>query len=191
MKSLLRIYRYTETLYKYQLQTRVIHVTNARYLRYKRQASRTPEDVRIVTFIASLIESSDFFGMFAKLCRLWRPNRRVFLWRDCQSDYRETALTSMPPLARKPHVSVHEEITTPQYILQKVRWKYRVSQSSTEPGDASALLNPLATPIPPMSPLNIMWLICGLFMGRSYCFAKSRNIWATARFVKWVVSSFL
>src|SRR5262245_34526017 len=27
-------------------------------------------------------------------------------------------------------------------------------------------------------------------MGRSYCFAKSRNIWATARFVKWVATGF-
>jgi hypothetical protein len=102
--------------------------------------------------------------MFAKLRRLWRPNRRVFLWRDCQSDYRATALTS-PPLARKPHVSVHEEITTPQYILKKIRWKYCVPQSSTEPGDASALLSPLATPIPPMSPLKYyvvnMWFIYG------------------------------
>jgi hypothetical protein len=86
-----------------------------------------------VTFIASLIESSDFFGMFAKLCRLWRPNRRVFLWRDCQSDYRATALTSTPPLARKPHVSVHEEITTPQYILKKIRWKYRIPQLPPNP----------------------------------------------------------
>src|SRR5262249_60702048 len=27
-------------------------------------------------------------------------------------------------------------------------------------------------------------------MGRSYCFAKSRNIWATTRFVKWFSTAF-
>src|SRR5215467_6259769 len=56
---------------------------------------------------------------------------------------------------------------------QKIRWNCRVSRSSIEPGGASAPYNPLAPP-----------------MGRSYCFAKSRNIWATARFVKWVATAF-
>lgn len=41
-------------------------------------------------------------------------------------------------LARKPLVSVNEGITTPQYILKKIRWNYRVSYPSTEPGGASA-----------------------------------------------------
>src|SRR5262245_38329384 len=81
-----------------------------------------------------------------------------------------------PPLgmvsAGKPRVSVHEGIKTPQYILKRFAGTAAFPALPSNPA-APLHLNPLAPP-----------------MGRSYCFAKSRNIWATARFVKWVATGF-
>jgi hypothetical protein len=37
---------------------------------YKRPSAQTPEGARLRTFIASLIESSDFFGIFAKVVQI-------------------------------------------------------------------------------------------------------------------------
>lgn len=75
--------------------------------------------------------------------------------------------------AGKPRVSVHEGITTPQYILKKDSLELPRFPLFHRTRRRLCTQNPLAPPV-----------------GRSYCFAKSRNIWATTRFVKWVVTPF-
>jgi hypothetical protein len=75
--------------------------------------------------------------------------------------------------AGKPRVSVHEGITTPQYILKKDSLELPRFPLFHRTRRRLCTQNPLAPPV-----------------GRSSCFAKSRNIWATARFVKWVVIPF-
>jgi hypothetical protein len=127
-----------------------------------------------VTFIASLIESNDFFwDIRESRADYGVPIAEFFCGVIFKAIIERCRPSSGMLLAGKPRVSVREGITTPQYILKRIRWNFTFPVLPPNPAAPLHSKNPLAPP-----------------MGRSHCFAKSRNIWATTRFVKWVALSF-
>src|SRR5262249_57286473 len=66
------------------------------------------------------------------------PNRRVFLWRDLHSGRVMAPFSGCSKLGSHSFLPTRES-QTPQYILKRIRWNYRVSYLSIEPGGASAL----------------------------------------------------